>query len=109
MSRDETDCKTRRLPVLPPERPNVRGDCAEIPRPCPFASCRHHLAADSRDGAPYLYSCALDAAEDGAHTLEEVGQILGMAPELVREIEVTALARLRGALRSTVQATHQAA
>ncbi len=95
--------------MLPPERPLVRGDCSEIPRPCPFVSCRYHLAADSRDGMSYLYSCALDVAEDGAHTLEEVGQILGMATDDVREIEVTALSRLRRALRSTAQSTGRAA
>lgn len=32
-------------PELPlPERPRVRGDCVGGPRPCPWISCRHHLA-----------------------------------------------------------------
>src|SRR6185312_8298743 len=25
------------------ERPRTRGDCADMPRPCPFVSCSHHL------------------------------------------------------------------
>lgn len=26
-----------------PVRPVVRGECGDVPRPCPFVSCRHHL------------------------------------------------------------------
>ena len=88
----------RRLPVFPNEPPRTRGECAALPRPCPFPGCRHHLAADSRGGVPFLYSCALDVADDGAHSLEEVGEILGMDPAVVREIEVGALRTIRSAL-----------
>jgi hypothetical protein len=28
------------------ERPRTRGDCVDMPRPCPFISCRHHLAIE---------------------------------------------------------------
>jgi DNA-directed RNA polymerase sigma subunit (sigma70/sigma32) len=47
---------------------------------------------------PFLYSCALDVADDGAHSLEEVGEILGASPETIREIESEALRKLRRAL-----------
>ena len=81
-----------------PHRPERRGECAELPRPCPFPACRYHLAPDSRDGSPFLYSCALDAADDGGHTLDEVAEILGTSPESVRDLEAEALRKLRRAL-----------
>lgn len=84
--------------ALTPQKPAHRGECAELRRPCPFSSCRYHLAPDSRDGAPFLYSCALDVADDGAHTLDEVAEILGTSPESVRDVEVAALVKLRRAL-----------
>ncbi len=87
------------LPLAPsPSRPERRGECSDLRRPCPFPTCRYHLAPDSREGAPFLYSCALDAADDGAHTLEEVAEILGTSPESVRDLEVAALRKLRRAL-----------
>lgn len=33
-----------KLPIYPDERPKTRGECYEMPRPCPFVSCRYHLA-----------------------------------------------------------------
>lgn len=44
----------KRSPALAvmPSRPKTRGECAGVPRPCPFVGCRHHLAIDvSEDGA----------------------------------------------------------
>lgn len=59
-----------------------------MPRPCPFLACRFHLAAEQTGpaaaGAP---SCTLDVADLGGSTLEEVGRILGVARERVRQIE----------------------
>ncbi len=78
-------------------RPRVRADCEALPRPCPFPDCRYHLAPESR-GAPFVYSCALDAADDGPHTLEEVATILGLSWDEVRDLEVAALQKLRAAV-----------
>lgn len=93
--------------------PLSRSECADIPRPCPFVSCRYNLYTDvtprgylvTRDcdplDMPPELSCALDIAEDGEHTQAEVGAILGgkrddiMGERGVRRIEHDALATMR--------------
>jgi Sigma-70, region 4 len=87
--------------------PKTRAECAEGPRPCPHVSCRHHLYLDvsPRTGAIKLNfpdlevwematSCALDVADTGAATLEDVGSILNLTRERIRQLELKALARL---------------
>jgi hypothetical protein len=89
-------------------RPRTRADCIDGPRPCPFASCKHHLylEVNSETGAiklnvPHLeieqlkHSCALDVADDGEHTLEEVGELLNVTRERVRQIELAGLHQLK--------------
>jgi hypothetical protein len=88
-------------------RPRTRGHCTEGLRPCPFVACRHHLALDvtSAGGiqvnAPggelegMAETCALDVADRGGQTLEQVSEVLGVVRERVRQIEIEALARLR--------------
>ncbi len=93
------------LPIWPEPgtpRPRLRAECASLPRPCPFPDCRHHLAADSQ-GPPFVYSCALDAADDGAHTIDEVAEILGATREEIRDVEIAALRKLRTALRGPLR------
>ncbi len=93
-----------RLTVL--ARPATRGECAGGPRPCPFVSCRHHLYLDvsARTGSITLNfpdvevedmaeSCALDVADRGGGTLEEVGALLNLTRERLRQLEVLALER----------------
>jgi len=83
-------------------RPVTRGDCVDGPRPCPYVSCHHHLywevaGKDITHGRPaasvssLVESCALDVADRGAATLEEVGNLFGICRERVRQIERTAL------------------
>jgi hypothetical protein len=89
------------------DRPQVRNDCAEAMRPCPFVSCHHHLYLDvsARTGAIKLNfpdlevwemteSCALDVADRGGTTLEEVGAIMNLTRERIRQVEVKGLAKL---------------
>ncbi len=89
------------------KRPRTRRDCADIPRPCPFVSCKYnlYLDIDPRSGSIKLnfpdqdidqlqYSCALDLAEKDS-TLEEIGNALGVVRERIRQIEAKALERLR--------------
>jgi hypothetical protein len=89
------------------ERPVKREDCAQGQRPCPFVSCKHHLFLDvsARTGAikvnfPDLEvwemteSCAVDVADRGGATLEDVGTIMNLTRERVRQVEVQGLAKL---------------
>jgi hypothetical protein len=90
------------------ERPRHRGDCMSMQRPCPFVSCEHHLYLDvnPQSGAiklnfPHLEvwqmaeTCALDVADRGGITLEEVGAILNLTRERIRQVEVRGLGKLR--------------
>ena len=88
--------------------PATRGDCPEF-RPCPHVSCRHHYGVDAgvignsfavRVAVGFFLvmdNCALDFVEDhpdGA-TLEEVGAALLLTRERVRQIEESALQKVR--------------
>lgn len=92
-----------------PKRPKTRGECADVPRPCPFVSCRHHLYLDVKPNTgsitfnapdiephemPAGGSCSLDVAELGGSTLHVVGRLLGVDRERVRQIEELALRKL---------------
>lgn len=85
--------------------PKTRGDCVGKPRPCPFVRCRYHLYADvTKSGALKVnfdeevweleQTCALDVADVGNHTLDQVGKWLGVTRERIRQIECTALCKL---------------
>jgi len=89
------------------ERPQARADCVSAARPCPFVSCKHHLYLDvsARTGAIKLNfpdlevwemteTCALDIADRGGTTLEEVGAIMNLTRERIRQVEVKGLAKL---------------
>ena len=89
------------------DKPVKREECASGERPCPFVSCKHHLYLDvsARTGAIKLNfpdlevwemveTCALDVADRGGTTLEEVGAIMNLTRERIRQVEVKALAKL---------------
>lgn len=88
-------------------RPKKRWQCAGGDRPCPFVSCRHHLAVEVTSGgglklnhpdedlAALLDTCALDVAERGGITLEEVAARLNVTRERVRQEETAALAKFK--------------
>ena len=93
--------------VVRPSAPRTRGECIDGPRPCPFVHCRYHLATKVLEGSRQLKvrfiprgedTCALDVADRGRHTLEDVGALLGVTRERARQIEVSALLKLRGQL-----------
>lgn len=88
-------------------RPKTRGECADVPRPCPYARCQYHLAVDVLPGGTLnvnfpnqplgelLDTCALDAAEVEAMTLEAIALRLNLTRERVRQIEGIALRKIR--------------
>ena len=92
-------------------RPRSRGDCRTAPRPCPWVSCKYHLYLDivPQSGSikmnfPDLEvwemseTCALDVADRGGITLEDVGNLLNLTRERIRQVERSGIDTLRSAL-----------
>jgi len=94
-------------------RPTHRRDCKDGPRPCPWVSCRYHLALDliqGKWGGGYevrvrnppenwtdeTKTCALDIADEGPMTLKDIARIVGVGRgEYERQIIAAALLKLR--------------
>lgn len=89
-------------------RPKSRSECMSGPRPCPFVACKHHLYLDVNPDTGSIKlnfpdvpvwemesTCALDVADKGGVTLEEVGEILNLTRERIRQVEVMGLEKLR--------------
>jgi hypothetical protein len=89
-------------------RPRSRADCANGPRPCMFITCKHHLYLDvnpttgsiklnfpDREVWELAETCALDVADRGGITLEEVGSIMNLTRERIRQVETRGLLKLR--------------
>lgn len=85
-------------------RPRTRGDCVDGERPCPWVGCRHHLALEVTPagtlqllGEPHelVETCALDVADRGPHTLEEISQCFELTRERIRQIEERVMPKLR--------------
>lgn len=88
------------------ERPKTRADCQDAERPCPFVACTYHLKYDlNRSGnlkdnwpdvelADMPATCALDVAELGGATLDQVSVAINTTRELVRQVEMKALRKL---------------
>lgn len=90
------------------ERPRTRRDCAAGERPCPFVACKFHLYLDVNpvsgsikinfpDLEPWelTTTCSLDVADRGGITLEEVGDMMNLTRERVRQLEVRGLLKLK--------------
>jgi hypothetical protein len=98
------------LSELTRNRPHTRADCVTSPRPCVFVSCKYNLYLDvnPETGSIKLnfpdkelweleYTCALDVAEKGGITLEEVGEIMNLTRERIRQVETRGLEKVRAA------------
>jgi hypothetical protein len=98
-------------------RPRTLAECPPPSEPCPFVSCRFHMALEiehrpNRQPAvklmfPHLglaemrETCSLRVANRGDRlTDERVGELLGLTAERVRQTEHTALAKLRAAMEA---------
>ncbi len=95
-------------PPVDVPRPQTRADCKGEQRPCPWVACKHHLYLDINpetgsikinfpDLEPWemANTCALDVAEAGGHTLDEVGEITNLTRERIRQLEVRGLLKLQ--------------
>jgi len=107
----------RSLPVLDelPPRPATRADCLpggrNAARPCPYVTCRYHLLLEvrrtgsirfnrKRDVGQLVETCALDVADRGGQSLRDVGRLIGLSRERVRQIVDGALLRIKRRLES---------
>lgn len=108
LSKTELNRGREQFPEMDYWRPQTRGECAEMERPCPFVACKYHLYIDVHpvrgsikinfpdvDVWEMTDTCALDIADRGGITLEEVGQIMNLTRERVRQLETQGLAKLQ--------------
>lgn len=111
----EWELKHKRL-LSPDEKPRTRAECAEIPRPCVFVSCKYNLFLDvmrNKKGqvtsvvenkgvncpsqVPPGESCALDVAERGPKSMDDVGALLRLRRQRIEQLEKELLIKLREA------------
>ena len=108
MTKEELRLGRLLYPEMDYDRPEVRGDCTDGERPCPFVSCKHNLYLDVNPTTGSIKlnfpdlevwempeSCALDIADRGGLTLEEVGEIVNLTRERVRQVEMRGLLKLK--------------
>lgn len=120
LSKREIERGRMMYPETEYDRPRTRGECQHGPhaeRPCAFVSCRYHLLLDvnedtgsikinfpPEDDSPEALvralhamrdTCALDVADRGGLTLEEVGERLSLTRERTRQIETRSMAKLK--------------
>ena len=99
-------------PVLPvvTERPRTRSECPTA-RPCPWVGCKYHLYLDVNpqtgslkinfpDLEPWelAETCTLDVAERAGNrgmVFEDIGELMNISRERVRQLELRILAGLR--------------
>lgn len=88
-------------------KPATRAECLDMERPCPYVSCKYHLYIDVHPVRGSIKinfpdvevwemtdTCALDVADRGGITLEDVGEIMNLTRERVRQVETAGLAKL---------------
>ncbi len=108
LTREELRIGAMMYPPVDIPRPTTRAECREEARPCPWVACKHHLYLDINpetgsikinfpDLEPWdlKHTCALDVAERGGITLEEVGEIMNLTRERIRQVEVRGLLKLK--------------
>ncbi len=102
--------EVHRLKVYPDERPKTRGECADMPRPCPFLSCRYHLAhqrvaphhgsgLDDDEAVDLIVgaseTCTLDIADKDGVEQEEIAAALGVTRQAIAAMVIRARDRYK--------------
>ena len=103
-------------------KPKTRSECKSGPRPCPHVSCKFHLYLDVNPDTGSIKfnfpdqevwelneTCALDVAERGGVTLEEVGYYMNLTRERIRQLESTGMKKISnvsGDLRESLSLTN---
>ena len=108
LTREELRLGAAMYPPVDIPRPSTRSECREEMRPCPWVACKHHLYLDINpetgsikinfpdlEPCELQHTCALDVAERGGITLEEVGEIMNLTRERIRQVEVRGLLKLK--------------
>jgi hypothetical protein len=108
LTREELRIGALLYPPVDEPRPSMRSECRGEARPCPWVACKYHLYLDVNpetgsiklnfpDLEPWDLpeTCALDVAERGGITLEEVGEIMNLTRERIRQVEVRGLIKLK--------------
>ena len=91
-----------------PPRPRTWAECGPFINACPFVGCRHHNFLDvnpvsgtitmnhpHREPLDLERPCSLAVAMGGPLTLDEVGEILNLTRERIRQIEIVAQIQLK--------------
>ena len=113
MTKDEVAIGALLYPERNYWRPTVRSECANVPRPCPYVTCRHHIYLEAKESSITMnfpdtepweleQSCTLDLADafEAGMTLDQVGRVLGVTRERVRQLETVALSKFLRRLSS---------
>jgi hypothetical protein len=108
LTREELRVGAIMNPPVDIPRPQTRSQCSNEIRPCPWVACKYHLYLDVNpetgsikinfpDLEPWDMgeTCALDVADRNGITLEEVGEIMNLTRERIRQVEVRGLLKLR--------------
>jgi hypothetical protein len=88
-------------------RPTCRSQCRQAVRPCPWVACKYHLYGEFDDDGIWHCNhpgkepwelentCALDLADEGPLSTEQIGAAIGVGAERARQIVVEGLQALR--------------
>lgn len=108
LTREELRVGAMMFPPVDDQRPRTRAECSQELRPCPWVACKFHLYLDVNpetgsikinfpDLEPWEMkdTCSLDVAGRGGITLEEVGEIMNLTRERIRQVEVRGLLKLK--------------
>ena len=96
------------MELIPKIKPRNRGECINRQRPCLFVSCKYHLYLDVNPNTGTIkfnfpdlepwelpQTCALDVADRGGTTLEEIGMLMNLTRERVRQLESIVLEKIK--------------